>query len=63
MGEIEAGDRTRRMHGKALGQFNIRLGGDVENAKECRFFCMIGLGRITGRGANTGIALCNEVLA
>jgi len=60
---IEAGNRTRGMHGKALRQLDIGFFGCVEKTEQSRFFRMIGLRGIPRRRANAGIFLGNQIVA
>ncbi len=62
MADIETGDRRTRPHGIALRQHHTRLVCRIQKAEERVLLRMIGLGRIAGRRANTGVCLSNKVL-
>ena len=62
MCEIQSADGGRRKHGAALGQRHANGCLGAEKVEQCPFLGVIRASRIPGRGADSPVALLDELL-
>ena len=60
MGEVEAGNRGGRGHGKVFGEVHVGVGRGVEQGEKRLLDPVIGAGRVAGGGTDALIGFADQ---